>query len=355
MQYSTLAFDVLPVFLSLVLTIVLVYFLNLSSTGAAIAVMVGYAAGVSLSLIFIRHLFPNIKWWGVLSLSKIKELLSFSVPNSLAVMFNQWLLNVTILFLGLHVASSEIGTFQAAEQVSMLSALVLIAFSKVFSPMITDLYEKRDLGRLNELFRVSTKWGLYVCLPLLIVVIFYPSSILRLVYGVGYGTGASVLLIIMMSQIVNTATGSVSSMLSMTGHQKIFLLNAMAAFIACVVLNLVLTPLFGSIGAAVSIGGSIVVLNLLLLWSVRRNLGLWPYDRRYYKLLLALLPTVVVMFLVKEVWPAPTPWELTLAVLASYGIFALSLILLKLEDYELSLLRVTLKRFMRLPIFVNRG
>jgi len=345
MQYSALSLELLPFLVNLILIVALVYFLDLSIMGAVIALAGGYAAGLILSLIFVRNLFPKAKIIDTPSLPTIKELLSFSVPNSLAVVFNQWLQNVTVLFLGLFMLPAEIGAFQAAEQISMLPAIVLLSFNKIFSPMITDIYEKREMGRLDELFKISTKWGLYVSLPLLIVVIFCPSPVLRVVYGESYGTGTTVLLLITLAQIVNTATGSVASILSMTGYQKTFLFSTGIAFIACVGLNLGLTPLFGAIGAAVSLGCGIALLNILLLCNVRRILGLWPYDRRYYKLLIALLPTAVMVFLLKQIWVDPSSWELLFMTIASYGIFAVGLIVMKLEHYELLLIKATVQKF----------
>jgi O-antigen/teichoic acid export membrane protein len=245
---------------------------------------------------------------------------------------------MTVLILGYYVIPAQVGIFQAAEQVSMLPAIVLISFNAIFIPMIVGYYQQGEMGRLNEMFKIGTKWSLYLSLPLLVVILFYPSRVLGIVYGANYGNGTLVLLVIIFAQLINAATGSVAPLLGMTGRQNRLLFMTGISFIICGGLNVWLIPRFGSMGAAVSLGGGIILLNLLLLWDVRRSLGLWPYDWRYYKMLIAAAITAAVTFMFSHIWSTPPLWGLILVVVISLGIFAAVLLALRLEHYELDLI-----------------
>ncbi len=350
MQYSALSLDTLPFLSNLLLTTILVYFLDLSIIGAVFSLIGGYMVGWGASFFFVRKLFPKFQIKGPLSIVQIKEVLLFSWPTSIASIFNLWLQNVTILLLGYFVSPTEIGLFQSAEQVSMLSAIILLSFNLILSPMITDLYEKGEMDRLNELFKMSTKWGLYISLPLLIVVFFYSREILDIIYGAEYRNGSMILIVLVFAQLINTATGSVAVMLSMTGHQNRLLIRAGLALVACLGLNFWLTPLFGVSGAAISLGGGIAFLNVSLLRDVYNILGLWPYDRHFYKLGIATFITVIIIFLVKITWPLVTFFGLMVITVFSLVVFICVLWILGFEEYEQMLLKFVIIKIKRAKI-----
>ena len=87
--------------------------------------------------------------------------------------------------------------------------------------------------------------------------------------------------------MANAVTGSVGFMLLMTGHQKVSFINSLVAIIVNVVLGLILTPLFGVMGTAISTGLATVIVNLMRLLQVRLLLKIHPYRKAMIKPLLA--------------------------------------------------------------------
>ncbi len=257
---------------------------------------------------------------------------------------------MTILFLGYFLVPREVGIFQAAEQISSLSAIVLLAFAAIFSPQIAELFKNREMHKLNELFIISTAWGLYISLPLLAVVVFAPSQIMTIVFGASYKVGAPLLILLMVAQFINTATGAVGSILSMTQHQNRLLVRTAISFVACILLNLWFIPMWGAIGAALALAGGIALLNVSLLWDVRHLLDLWPYDRRFYKMGIALLADLLSVYGMSRLWPDASFVHLLLMALMSMAIFAGVLVLLGLERYELELLSSLRSRLSRMFI-----
>ena len=347
MEYSALALDLAPPLTSLILLGAVIYFFKLSVLSAVISVLLGYAAGAAISIVFVRRLYPDVQVAGPLSRNGIKDLLAYSIPNLFSGIFNIWLPNVTVLFLGYYLASKDVGIFQAAEQVSSLSAIVLLAFNTIFSPQISELYETQDHRKLNELFTISTIWGLYFSLPLLTVVLFMPARVMSVVFSDSYRSGGLLLVVMIVGQFINTATGAVGALLSMTHHQNRLLLRTATCFVLCIVLNIWLIPIWGTLGAALALAGSIALLNLLSLWDVRRLLSLWPYNRRYYKMGIALLVDVLVVFGVSRLWPESSFIQLAVTGVVSVISFGGVLLALGLEQYEVelfSLLRMRVNR-----------
>jgi len=297
MQFSVLTEDLLPPLVQLMFVLLLVVLLNEGLKGAVLSATVGFAAGVGLGVFFLWRLFgkeirstsPTQDQAGL----SVGELLAFSLPASLAGIFVMLTLRVDRLLVGYFLPASEVGIYQAASQAAMLSAMILGAFNAIFSPMIARLYHQGEMGRLNELFKVSTKWGLYVSLPPFLVLAVAPREVMTVVFGEPYASGAIPMVIMAGAQLFNAATGAVGLMLVMSGHPQRWLGLSTVSFALNVLLCVLLIPKLGLLGAALAMMASVMMLFGGGLAQVHSLLGLCPYDRRYIKGITAALVALI--------------------------------------------------------------
>ncbi|MDC1117185.1 polysaccharide biosynthesis C-terminal domain-containing protein, partial [Luminiphilus sp.] len=77
-------------------------------------------------------------------------------------------------------------------------------------------------------------------------------------------------------QLINVATGSVSFLLTMTGHERDIRNLAMVSGPITVACALWLIAIWGVSGAAYAMALGLTVHNLGALWMVRRRLGFYP-------------------------------------------------------------------------------
>jgi len=73
---------------------------------------------------------------------------------------------------------------------------------------------------------------------------------------------------------VNSAAGSVGMLLNMTRYERDTAKGLAVSAILNVVLNLLLIPLLGIIGAAIATAVSLITWKVLLWWVVRWRLGI---------------------------------------------------------------------------------
>ena len=99
------------------------------------------------------------------------------------------------------------------------------------------------------------------------------------VFGGGYESASDVVVILSLTMLFATVCGSVDSVLLMAGRSWLSLGNNAVALVVNVGLNVVLIPLYGIRGAAVAWSVAIVVRNVLPLFQVRSQFGLWPLTR----------------------------------------------------------------------------
>jgi O-antigen/teichoic acid export membrane protein len=261
----------------------ILFFFGWGLPGAIVATLSGFAVGASLSVYYVRRLFPVIgarhirpSWLG-------RELLTYSGSVMLAGIGYNGLLFVDRLFVAAFRSATDTGIYQAASQLAIMFAILLGSFHGIFRPMVADIYALGDRKRLAELYRLCTKWTLYACLPLFLLVVTVPASLLEFVYGSSYSPAATPLIVLSISQLVTVVTAGSHTMLIMTGRQRTFVVAALACVVADLLLSRVLVPEFGLNGAAIATAASNGALNLISVLAVKRYLGIWPIDGRFVK------------------------------------------------------------------------
>ena len=338
MQFSVYAAEIGQPATNLLLILVF-YLLGWRLLGAVAASVASFALAFFLALYYVRRLFPEVFAPQLPSPFLARELLSFSLPASMAGMFTVLTLWADRLMIAYFRPAAEVGIYQAASQTAILFAAILGGFNLVLAPMIVDLHHKGERARLEELFRVSTKWVLYISLPAFLVICFAPRPLMTVVFGPDYARGWLPLVILAAGQMVNAGTGAVGLLLIMTGHPNRWLWLSGTMLLVNIVLNLVLIPRWGITGAALASAGAVSGLFLLGLLQVKRTLRLWPYDRRYLKGLLAAGVTTAALFLLRTWTTAPPALDLLLTLLVSGAVFAAVLLLSGLDAEDREFLR----------------
>ena len=269
------------------LLILIFYFFGWKLGGALAAFDFSFGIALILAIYYIHRLFPEVSLKSIRSDLGRRELLFFSLPTSLSLMFGILLLWVDRLFVGYYRSPAEAGVYHAASQLSVALAVILSAFGAIVNPMIARLYHQGKKERLEELYRVSTKWSLYLSLPVFLVMCFVPRETVSVIFGKPYAAGWLLLPILGMGQLINSGTGAVGGLLVMTGHQNALSILSGVTFLANVGLAVILVPRFGMAGAAAGTALTIALLSVASIFMARRFLNLWPYDGRYWKGVLA--------------------------------------------------------------------
>lgn len=263
------------------------------------------------------------------------ELIRFSLAASATSTLGLLSVWLDRLLVGFFRTDVETGLYHAAAVSSVAFAVVLNAINAMFSPMIADLYHRGERDRLGRLFRVSTKWGLYLCLPLFLVLILHPALFMTAIFGAPYRDGAAVAAILAGGQLANLATGAVAHLLIMSGHQNRWLAIAAGSLLANVGLNLLWIPRYGILGAAAATAVAMAGMMLAGLLSVRQRLDLWPWDRRFLKGIVAAGAAAIALAGLRYWGPDAAPFAgLMITGAVVVGVYAATLALLGLDPED---------------------
>lgn len=216
-----------------------------------------------------------------------------------------------IVALGRYRDPHALGVYALAAAIVAFVCIVLNSVNQIFGPTIADLYAREQYGLLSRMYHTLTKWIFGLTLPLAGVIMIFSHPIMR-IFGHDFEPGWIILVIGTIGQLGNAAVGSSGSMLFMTGRyrQLIWIQSGVALII--VILNVLLVPRWGIVGAVVASAIANVAVNVCYLIGVKRTLGLFPYDTSYFRLLLPGAGMVLVLFVVREVAGPVLPAWVTL-------------------------------------------
>jgi O-antigen/teichoic acid export membrane protein len=182
--------------------------------------------------------------------------------------------NASIVILGFFVPAEQIGIYRVAVQASILASFGLQAINMVVAPRFASLYDRREMERLQHLATFSARAVLAFNLLVTAGAVLLGRWFLGLFFGVDFVAAYMPLMILLIGQFVNSATGSLVFLLNMTGHERETARGRFVSAALNVLLNLLLVPLWGIIGAAVATAAGLVTWNALLWWAVRKRLGI---------------------------------------------------------------------------------
>ena len=179
-----------------------------------------------------------------------------------------------VLMLGILDKASSAGIYSVAQRGALLVSFPLVALNAAIAPTAARLWAAHRHDDLQRLVIDGTRGVMLVSLPIALVFIFGGTFLLRLVYGNEFETGAGALAIVCLGQLANAATGSVATLLIMTGNQWRAAIGLGAGIIVNIVLCVVLIPTYHATGAAIAAAASLVVSNVIHVLIARASLGI---------------------------------------------------------------------------------
>ena len=184
---------------------------------------------------------------------------------------------IDIIMLGTFEGAAAVGIYAAIAGIAQLTAFIHQATLGVLGPTIATLYSEGKVRQLERLIQRSIL-AVFAISLLLGGTIIALSKYLLLIFGSEFVIGATAMNILIGGQIFNALTGPVGLVLNMTGHQtKTAIATGLSAFLN-IVLNALLIPRYGIIGAAIATTISIITINAIKVMFVQKVLNISLYS-----------------------------------------------------------------------------
>lgn len=203
----------------------------------------------------------------------VSEILRISFPMLMTASMHFLIGQTGILMLAAFRTEAEVGYYEIAFKLATLTTFMLVAINSMAGPKLADLHAA---GRIDELLYVARKAAkliFWVTVPVLFVLLAFGRPLLEQLFGLQFVKAYPALTLLVVGQFINAISGSTGLFMNMTGHQVAFRNIVFSAGVINIVVNLILTPRYGIVGAACASMLSISIWNVSTLVFTKRVYG----------------------------------------------------------------------------------
>lgn len=181
--------------------------------------------------------------------------------------------NTDVLIVAHYLTPSDAGIYFAAAKTMALVMFVHYAVGSAVANRLSALNARGDTGALKAAIRDAVRWTFWPSLAAAIAILALGYPLLML-FGPQFTAGYPVMFILVLGFLGRAATGPSEFILNMLGQQKACAAVIVSMALLNIMLNIVLVPRLGIMGAAIAGATALVTGALLNTVVARRRLGL---------------------------------------------------------------------------------
>jgi O-antigen/teichoic acid export membrane protein len=200
--------------------------------------------------------------------------LASTVPLGLTIALRQTNGQTDILLLGMLASDAEVGLFRVADQIAVLVLFGQQVIGSVLAPYFAHMHAAGEHERLQRMVMASSRVILALTFPVVLLLIAFGKPVLGTFFGSEFEAAYGPLVILCLGQLLNASMGPVGLLLNMTGHERAVMLGIGISVAVNIVFNVILIPLYGMYGAAITTVLTLATWNLILRRQVRQRLGI---------------------------------------------------------------------------------
>ena len=302
---------------------------------------------VILSIIIIQALFLFLVLGMIVnevgiphpSFQGIKSYLSFSAPMiPSGALF--WVINSSDRFFITHILSlSEAGMYSVSHTLGSLISLFWMPIGFVLFPMVSKLWEQKEVSKVRNYFEYSTKLFLTLAIPAAVGIYILSQPLIAILATPEFMVGGGLVFLIALGTVLLGLWQINAYIILLVQQSKWVPFIVAIAALTNATINIVLIPKVGIVGAAISTIVSCFVLSAIVTIWARRAIS---YKMDFKFLSKVVVATLVMAFCLRFI-QIGSPLSIVLAVIAGAAIFGLGLLLLRVfSKQDRRLIRETL-------------
>jgi len=267
-----------------------------------------------------------------LDLALGKELIAFSIPLLFTGILGFVMTWADTLMLGYYKGSEAVGLYNSASPIAKLLPIFLSSASFLYVPLASGFYARRKLGEMGRVYQILTKWVFLLTLPLFALMFLFPEAVIVFFFGKKYVPAAPSLQILAIGFMFHTLLGLNGWSLIIAGESRFISLSTFIASVLNVILNALLIPGYGMVGAATATSVSYLVSNLLNSIRLYQKTKIHPFSQNYVKpLIISFILLVMIKVLHLNV---PNIWYAVPVLVAFLAVYSLLVLLSRSVDRE---------------------
>lgn len=237
--------------------------------------------------------------------STTRQLIRYSFPLLITATLLNIMSWIDTIMLGYFKSAEIVGIYNAVYPLVGFLSLVVSSMGFVYVPVTSKLWGQNETAPLGSIYAVMTKWCFLLTFPLFALIFVYPEYFITKLYGAQYVSGATALRILALGFIANSYFGFNYHTLLASGDSDFLMKCSVASAGINIVINFMLIPEYGMVGAAIGTAVSFASIEVLMTLRAWKKQNMHPFTSMYKKL------TFIVVFLMGAMLAAKSAHLLT--------------------------------------------
>ncbi|MCK4589141.1 MAG: flippase [Nanoarchaeota archaeon] len=306
----------------------------------------GFIIGVILTCIvlftgLLRYLFilkyPIKDFWGT-----TRQLFKFGIPVIFRGVGGKVISHFDVLILTYLVSLKEVGIYTAILPTALLFLFFPRAITAILFPMISELQGKNDYKKISEGMSLIYTYSFVLIIPLITSIFVFSDFFINILFGIEYSVGVFPFRILIIGVLGYVVAAINNSAISGIGKPAVVTKIILFAALINLILNLILIPFLGIVGAAVATTSSyIIVLILSTSWLVK-YIKLKSPLFKWTKLAIIALIFGFLIYFIKDFFPFHPTFGMLIGIGLSFLVYVL--LIFKFKIVTTKNIKIIIKR-----------
>ena len=246
----------------------------------------------------------------------IREVLAFTFPLLASDLLFTVMNTSDAILLGRLDGTEAVAEFRAIQPLASANHLVFASFGILFTPLVARLFARRDEEGIDNLYWSTALWVTVLSFPFFVVTFALARPVTVALLEERYASSATYLALVSFGLFVDSVLGFNGLTLKAMGKLRPIVLLNVAAGIFNVVLNVLLIPRYGPLGAAIGTSSTLVLHNVLKQLALARTTSIRLLEWRAARVYLLVAGATGAVWLFEVGLGPPLPVALVAAAVA---------------------------------------
>jgi O-antigen/teichoic acid export membrane protein len=165
--------------------------------------------------------------------------------------------------IGYYLNEIEVGYYSIAAIFVQGITLIPSAIQKITTPAISKYYADKEYKNIIKLMKSSIIKVLFISIAISLFFVFFGKVLITGIFGKVFLPAYFPLVILLVGYTIHSLNLSISTFFSSTGYVKVAFKFSMLAGALNLLLNAILIPFYGIMGAALATTISLIIITLL--------------------------------------------------------------------------------------------
>ncbi|MEZ8481632.1 hypothetical protein BCT41_14070 [Vibrio splendidus] len=206
---------------------------------------------------------------------QLKDLVVFTTlgPVILIGLVNTLTNELAVVAISIFSSIEDVSNLKISFQVISALGFILSSVNIMLAPGLSNDISVNNLDSCQSNITRATRISSFLSIPILIFVVFFSDQLILIGFGEEYNNSSTIIKILCIGQLVNITMGSVGVISNMLGIETKLAKVAGKVMLCYVILLLILTYFWGSLGAAYAVALSMVSWNVYAAIEIKKETG----------------------------------------------------------------------------------